>query len=275
MKAIQAFVFGNIYISLCAVVMVLYTARVFELVLHAEFYLFIFFASLTSYSFHWYLTPDVHSSSERYIWVNENKKLLLFLLIAGSCCSLIFIFLLLEHFKILLISAGVTFFYSANKIPFWPFTYLKKIIIGKTVYLAIVWTFVTAALPVLIAGKTWQVQNTFFCLNRFFLIYPICLLFDFRDKDEDKKQNILNIVGLLSIRSLRMFYYAFLVLFFISSALFFRNDFSLADLIILSMPGVLLLFSFDYSIRTRSDYWYYFYLDGLMMMSGILSFFIY
>ncbi|MEO8209311.1 MAG: UbiA family prenyltransferase, partial [bacterium] len=271
MKPIQIFVFGNIYISLCAVVMVLYTTQLFNLNISTNIFLFIFFATLNSYSFHWFLTPDIHSDSERYIWVNNNKTLLLILFIISSICSLIFIYFLRKYILILLIAAAVTFFYSASKIPFKPFTYLKKIIVGKTIYLAVVWTFVTAILPVLLSEKIWEDQNTFFFINRFFLIYPVCLLFDYRDKDEDKKQNIKNIVGLISLKALRLFYYICLLIFFISSVVLIYYDFSLIQFIIIVLPGIFLLFSFGYSINTKSDYWYYMYLDGLMMLSGIVN----
>ncbi|MEZ4821359.1 MAG: hypothetical protein R2942_02705 [Ignavibacteria bacterium] len=36
------------------------------------------FATMTSYSFHWYLTPDVSGPSPRFDWVDKNKKILLF-----------------------------------------------------------------------------------------------------------------------------------------------------------------------------------------------------
>ncbi|MEO8663916.1 MAG: hypothetical protein ABI462_00355 [Ignavibacteria bacterium] len=273
MKAVQAFVFGNIYISICAVVMVTYTVTTFNLYPGLYFYPFIFFATLTSYSFHWYLTPDVHSNSERYIWVNNNKKLLLVLLIISTACSLILIYFLRDHILIISIASVFTFFYSASKIPFIPFTYLKKIIVGKTVYLAIVWTYVTVVLPLLLNGGQWENKATLFSLNRFFLIYCICLLFDYRDKDEDREQNIRNIVGMISLRTLKIFYYVCLTAFFIFSALLSGDYFNLWQITILILPGLFLLISFEGSIKTKSDYWYYFYLDGLMMLSGIAALF--
>ncbi len=272
MKAIQIFIFGNIYISLCAVLMVIFTDRIFNLNSESGLYLFVFFATLTSYSFHWYLTPDVHSSSQRYIWVKNNKILLLVLFVLGVTGVMFFIYTLRDHLLVLFFMSALTFFYSASKIPFRPFIYLKRIIIGKTIYLAFVWTFVTVILPLILNGRNWDPHYTIFILNRFFLIFPVCLLFDYRDRDEDREQNIKNIVGIISLKALRIFYYTCLLFFFIFAFILLKINFSPYPFIILVVPGFFLLFSFGYSIKTKSDYWYYFYLDGLMMMSPVLFF---
>ena len=270
MKAIQTLIFGNIYISLCAVVMVQYTNYVFVLDININLFLFVFFATLTSYSFHWYLTPDVHSISERYIWVNDNKHLLLILFSVSFVITLFLFFSFSKFILALSLVSVFTFIYSACKIPLKPFVYLKKIIVAKTAYLALVWTFVSVILPVIINEKSWDFQNTLFCVNRFFLIYPVCLLFDYRDKDEDKKQNIKNIVAILNLKGLKILYYICLSVFFASALVLSRYNIHTWQLIILILPGIFLLFSFNYSIRTKSDYWYYFYLDGLMMLSGVI-----
>ena len=272
MKALQIFIFGNIYISLCAVLMVTYTNHIFNLNTNTDLLLFIFFATLTSYSFHWYLTPDVHSNSERYIWVNNNKSLLLGLFLLSSVFSLIFILPFKDHIITIAVIAFLTFLYSASKIPYKPFEFFKKVIIGKTAYLALVWTFVTVILPVIVSGKIWDTENTLFSVNRFLLIYPICILFDYRDKDEDREQHINNIMSLLSLDSIKKLFYLFVTAFMISSLIFFQYNFSFLQVIIILIPGMFLLFSFNHSILTKSDYWFYFYLDGLMMLSAVLSF---
>ncbi|MEP7145601.1 MAG: hypothetical protein ABI792_01190, partial [bacterium] len=267
---LNAFIFGNVFIAVCAVIMVIYTTYSFHLNIDFHFLYFVFFATLTSYSFHWYLTPDVQSTSERYIWVNNNKPLLLLLFIVGITGSLIFIYALRDHILLLLVVAFITFFYSANKIPLRPFQLLKKIILGKTIYLAMAWTLVTVVLPLAMNRMSPDQENILFSLNRFFLIYPICILFDYRDREEDWKQNIRNIVGVLSIKSIRIFYYSCLIIFFFTGILLLKDYYSVIQFCILVFPGILLLFSYNYSILTKSDYWYYFYLDGLMMLSGVL-----
>ena len=270
-KISQTIIFGNIYISIAAVLMSLYTFHIFEIQTDQSYLLFVFFATLTSYSFHWFLTPDVHSHSERYIWVNDHKKLLLTLFVTGSAGSAIFLYELRTHFLLLISLALFTFLYSASKIPVKPFEYLKRIVIPKTLHLAAAWTIVTVVVPLVITEKKWEPQYTIFMLNRFFLIYSICALFDYRDREEDKIQGIRNLVGLLSFGQIKFLFYVCLILFFITGVILPFHGIHLTELSILLLPGIFLLFSFNSSTGSVSDYWYYFYLDGLMMLSSVLT----
>lgn len=263
-------IFGNIYISLCAVIMCLYTYFTFSIKPDIYYVMFLFFASMTSYSFHWYLTPDVSGPSPRFNWVDKNKKVLLFFFVISFCATLILIYYLREHFLVLIVMAVLTFIYSAAKISKAPFIYLRKIIIGKTAYLAGIWTIVTTILPLIFSHSHFNNLTILFIINRFLLIYVICILFDFRDREEDSKNKVKNFIGEFSEKNLRNFYFFCLGLFFISSLLIYANGFSLVEFILNIIPGILLAFSFGHSIKTRSDYWYYFYLDGLMMLSGVL-----
>ena len=250
--------------------MCLYTYYTFNTDPEINYLLFLFFATMTSYSFHWYLTPDVSGPSPRFDWVDKNKKILLFFFLISFSATLILIYLLKDHFFLITAAAILTFIYSAAKISKAPFIYLRKIIIGKTAYLAGIWTFVTTALPLIISHNEFNNLAMLFILNRFLLIYVICILFDYRDIEEDRKNDVKNLIGKFSEKNLRIFYFIFLGLFFITSLFIYIYGFSEIDLIILIIPGILLTFSFGHSINTRSDYWYYFYLDGLMMLSGVL-----
>ncbi|HMQ70426.1 MAG TPA: hypothetical protein PKA90_15680 [Ignavibacteria bacterium] len=263
-------IFGNIFISVCAVVMSLYTYYTFGTEPDAIYLLFIFFATLTSYSFHWYLTPDVSGPSPRFDWVDKNKKILFLLFLISISATSMLIYQLRDHFFILAVTAILTFIYSAAKIAEKPFVYLRKIIIGKTAYLALIWTFVTAVLPLVISRHDINYSEILFILNRFLLIYTICILFDYRDREEDRRNKVKNFVGQLSRKTLKNFYFFFLGLFFLSAVLMYFNGTGTLDMIIILIPGILLLFTFEYSVNTISDYWYYFFLDGLMMMSGVL-----
>ena len=84
------------------------------------------------------------------------------------------------------------FFYSAPKIPLPYFRFLKQVAIGKTIFLTAVWTYVTAILPVFIAGEHFNHEMKWFAASRFFLIYGICILFDYRDRTDDREEGITN-----------------------------------------------------------------------------------
>ena len=160
--------------------------------------------------------------------------------------------------------------YTAPKIPMKPFTYIKKIAVMKTTYLTIVWVFITALLPVLVSETKWSYEVTLFTVNRLFLIFPICILFDYRDRLEDKLEGIKNIATVLSGRGLDYVFGICMLLNFLSAVLlqnYLQNWFYTTANI---APAVLLILTYRISKNSKSDLWYYFYLDGLMMLSGLI-----
>lgn len=264
------FIFGNFFIAVCAVIMFLHTKIIFSLNINPGFIPFIFFSTLCSYSLHWYLTAHSNSLSQRLKWSASHRKFLFFLFIISAICSAIFFVPVIQYYKFLIPLAFITFMYTAPKISMKPFTYIKKIAVMKTTYLTIVWVFITALLPVLVSETKWSYEVTLFTVNRLFLIFPICILFDYRDKLEDKLEGIKNIATVLSGRGLDYVFGICMLLNFLSAALlqnYLQNWFYTTANI---APAVLLILTYRISKNSKSDLWYYFYLDGLMMLSGLL-----
>ncbi|HEU0065216.1 MAG TPA: hypothetical protein VFQ58_09300, partial [Flavisolibacter sp.] len=132
------FVFTSLFIAVCAVLMVYQTIILFNLTLSWSLPGFVFFGSVCSYNFHWFLTPPTVSHPSRKTKWNINYKTVhLILFIIGLIASGIFTFLLIRHWIWLLLTAFLTFMYSAPKISFPVFISIRKIAIGKTIFLAI------------------------------------------------------------------------------------------------------------------------------------------
>ena len=93
-KIFDFFLFSSLFISLCAVVMVYQT---YQLLIYeqpsATLLLFIFFSTVCSYNFHWWLTPTSVHSSQRIYWAQQHKGLHLFLYIIGLVACVIFFFM--------------------------------------------------------------------------------------------------------------------------------------------------------------------------------------
>ena len=149
-KLFDFFLFSSLFISLCAVAMVYQTYQllIFEKP-SATLLLFILSSTVCSYNFHWWLTPTSVHSSQRINWAQQHKGLHLFLYITGFIACIIFFILLRQHWLAIAFGALLTFLYSAPKLPQTFFKALKKIAIGKTIFLAFVWMYVTSLLPVL------------------------------------------------------------------------------------------------------------------------------
>ncbi|HEX2606009.1 MAG TPA: hypothetical protein VHK91_01475 [Flavisolibacter sp.] len=269
-KGFDFFVFSSLFIACCAVLMAYQVHLLFDVYIPVSLYGFVFSGSVCSYNFHWYLTPpNVGGPSEKIIWNISNKKIHFGLFILGIILSGIFTILLIEHWLWLLFTAFVTFLYSAPKIPHPAAKKLQKIAVGKTVFLAFAWTHVTALLPLLMKSPILTNEQILFVLNRFYLIYAICILFDYRDREEDLKAGIKNLATSLNERGIDIIFWGSLVAFYITVFLL-RPYQDITNLICIALPGAILGFLYNPAKRDHSDYLYYFVLDGLMMLSAPL-----
>ncbi|HEY4205649.1 MAG TPA: hypothetical protein VGM31_02510 [Puia sp.] len=270
-KIFDFFIFSSLYIALCAVLMVWQTG---ELLLGSppseRLVGFVFFSTICSYNFHWYLTPYSVNPSRRASWTQRHKVVHFILYLVGLVGSAVYFFYLLPHIIALCFGAFVTFLYSAPKVPHPFFRRLRDVAVGKTIYLAFVWMYVTTVLPLVVAGATWSGGAILLVLSRFFLIYAICILFDYRDREDDKKDAIRNLITMLTEKGIDRLFFASLTAFGISTLGLAFFHFPGFYILLLLTPGIITALLFNRAKRDFSDYLYYVVLDGLMMFSGLL-----
>ncbi|MGZ3846577.1 MAG: hypothetical protein ACXVBH_11010, partial [Flavisolibacter sp.] len=125
--------------------------------------------------------------SEKEVWNICNKPIHLILFVIGLIGAATCTLLLINHWFWLGITAFVTFLYSAPKISHPAFSSLRNIAVGKTIFLAFAWMHVTTLLPLVLNLHTLDMHHVWFAVNRFFYIYAICILFDYRDVEDDRK----------------------------------------------------------------------------------------
>jgi len=270
-SAFNFFIFSSLYIALCAVLMVHQSWHLFlQGPPDTRLILFVFFSTMCSYNFHWWLTTHSTTPSERLQWAIHNKSLHFILYLAGLIGSAVYFFQLREHWFWIAVGAFVTFLYSAPKLPQHYFSLLRKVAVGKTIYLAFVWMYVTTILPFIVSGQPWRIGQTWFVLSRFFLIYAICIPFDYRDRADDKAGGIRSMITYFNERGIDNIFALSVGLFTVFTVLLLLYGFSIVQVALLLTPGILIAALYNYSKRHFSDYFYYFVLDGLMMLSALL-----
>ncbi len=231
---------------------------------------FAFFATVCSYNFHWYLTPRTASPSRRVQWTHRHRTLHAALYLTGAAGAIAFYFYLTKFTLAIGIAALLTFLYSAPKLPQRMFRRLRQIAIGKTFFLASVWVYVTAILPVIVARISWNASFYWYILSRFFLIYACCLIFDARDREDDRAEGIVSMVTVLTGRQLDRLFAISMALFFITGIGLSWFHYPALYIILLLIPGVILIFLYPETKHNYSDYLYYVILDGIVMLSGLL-----
>ncbi len=275
-SVVNFFLFSSCYIALCAVAMVYQVHLLFPQVnIPNVFYAFVFFSTVCSYNFHWWLTHHAVNGTERLHWALRHKGLHLALYVVGLLCAATFFWPLRLHWHWITFGAFVTFLYSAPKIPQKIFIGLRRIAIGKTIFLAFVWMYVTTLLPLLVATTEWQPGFTWLACSRFFLIYAICILFDYRDRADDKADGIRSMITWFDERGINILFTISLLLFGVFTLALYVNGSPLQTVCILLLPGIITAGIYPYAKRNFSDYLYYFVLDGLMMLSSLIMIMLY
>lgn len=207
-------------------------------------------------------------------WLARFKKVhfaLFFTGLAGVGVSSLF---LLDHWYWLLLSALITFLYSAPKIPHAYFKTLRKVALAKTIFLALVWMYVTTILPLLISDQPWRNDFTLFASARFFLIYAICILFDYRDREYDKSIGIRSLITWLSDKNITILFTISLLFFLIFTGWLIPFGYPSWIIIVLLIPGAITAVLYRYAKKNFSDMLYYFVLDGLMALSSLMTLFL-
>lgn len=269
-KSRDFFLFSSLFIAVCSVVMCWQTFYLFGLSAQLPFLLFVFFATLSSYNFHWYFTLQEVPGSAKVRWSYHNKTLHLFFFAASSAATIYFLIFLLDVWPWLLATAVFTFLYSAPKIPFVPFIWLRRIALGKTIFLAFAWTHVTAILPLIVAKLPFSTLTEIYAVQQFFLIYPICILFDYRDRHQDIKDGIRSLINQLDEKGIHIVFWGSLLVYLMATALLAVSGWLFWQTFVLLVPGLALSFLYKPAKNKAGDYLFYFILDGLMMLSGLL-----
>ncbi len=192
------------------------------------------------------------------------------LFVIGVAGTIYFLSFLLKHWLWLGFAAFTTFLYSAPKVPHPYFRALRKVAIGKTIFLAVEWMFVTTVLPFVYAEQNWRMDFILFILSRFFLVYAICILFDYRDRADDKVAGIRSMITYFGEKGITRLFIFSLLIFMFSTVLMAAYGYSVKSIVLLLVPGCIVALLYNYSRENFTDMFYYFLLDGLMMLSGLL-----
>lgn len=232
------------------------------------FYGFVFCGTVCSYNLHWALTTKLFQNPiSLKKGLNQIPVTIHIALAIAALIGAFVLFVLLRQHWFWLAGAGfLSFLYTAPKIPSPITRFLQKIAYGKTIFLTLAWTYITAVLPLLITDTPMDARHVLFCVNRFYLIYAICILFDLRDRESDQKENIRGMITEAALPAVDRIYWGSLLVYFATAAalLFY---FPMPVVFAFVIPGLILSFGYSWFKKQHSEFVYNFLLDGLMIFS--------
>lgn len=272
-RIIHFFLFGSIFISLCAVGLCIQTSLLLNLPLNNPgFYLFVFGATLVQYNLHYFFKTTAVANSLRLAWSQKNKGTHKILIMAGVALIVYSLFSFhLRHLIILVAFGVIAFFYS---FPLLPFTKrrIKDYGLLKILTLALLWTLVTVWFP---ADKINFTDLSFqlVFVRRFIFIFIMCLVFDIRDTETDRKEKIATLPVKLGIKRSYSLCYFLLFLFTLLSIIHFIYSDDFMQLLAMIISAAATLITIQYSKKNNSDMVYLAFIDGMMLLQALLVIF--
>ena len=270
-KLLEFILFSSIFIAACAVGFCIETNIILGLPLNSfSFYCFVFGATLLQYNLHYSTKKIAVKNSERLRWSHHNKKLHFFLLAVGGLLILFSFFSFhLKHFLILGCLGAISFLYSFPFLPVGKKRRIKDYGLLKIVTLSLLWTLVTVWFPVNnMPADRWLFIFVF--VKRFIFMFVLCLLFDLRDIEVDRKEKINTLAVMLGKKYSYNLSYGLLILFLVIALLQYLYLPQVSLFIAMVVSSLITFFIIERTKKTNSDFIYLAGIDGMMLIQAIL-----
>lgn len=251
-------VISSMYLAFAAMVMTWQTLYEFvpEGASSLPLLLFAGFCTFTAYLGYWYFTPS------------PIRKLHRGLLVIGFIGSAVWALFFYKHFISIGISVLCTVMYTAPL--FTRYQGFRNIHWGKSILLAFIWTYSTIQLPLQLSMAAASPAIKWFTLHRFSLLLMLCIVFDIRDIERDRQMGAFNFLHSMKETHQHLLVYTILLVFCFSSWKLLQLHEGRGDYFIWLTPGLVLGAIYPFVGKIKSDWFYYLFIDGLMMLSGLL-----
>lgn len=272
-SAVQFLLFTSLFSAACALVLCWATESLFlgkEIEVFSPLHTFVFACTLVVYNVHYLIKKSTPQLSDQYAWVQHNKFFNYLFLSLGLLLGAVFAFQMPKSiWQICLLLAALSFAYSIPFLPLKNKHRLKDFGWLKIILLSIVWTSVTAILPI-VYHQQIVAHYPFEILLRFVFLFILCLAFDIRDRAVDLEAGIFTIpnrIGLLNTYVLiTVLCLLYMVFAFVQ---YFR--FGFADRLGIQLLTALTTYWAIHFVRRHpSDKNYLLFVDGQMLLNGLL-----
>ena len=273
-KLIDLLLYGNYWIAICALAMVLQT-QIFlgHPVQYSILSAFVFSSTFFLYAAHRIVGISRLSeffNVDRYQVIARFKSHIFVYALVTGVASLYFFFHLSWTVQLALIipgilSLGYVIPFFGNRKRLRDFDHIKIYLI------AIVWAWVTVGLPSIIVGKVLTLPFLLMALERAIFIFAITLPFDIRDLVVDKHSGVQTIPSVIGLeRTKRLGLFSIFVFCLLVGINYWLGLYLISDLVALLISGFSTLYIIWISDQDRHDYFYSGLVDGTMILQFLL-----
>jgi len=271
--------FSNFFIAICAVAQGLVTYHLLKAKPSEHVLAFLFFSTLLIYNLAVLLSkPKAPQNSpfKRVRWIFAHHRFTISTTLISALC-LIPLGLLYLSFESKLLMVFVGLLSVAYNIPFLSLNQkkigLRNIPGIKLFLIAFVWASSCVLLPIVELESLHQIQvplseTVLLVAKRFLFVCAITVPFDIRDLFQDKLYELKTIPVILGEKKAWIFCQALLAIYLLLLVLFTKNI--NLDVIGLTLTVLLTGWLIFKSNFKRNEYYYFFYLDGTMLLQYLI-----
>jgi 4-hydroxybenzoate polyprenyltransferase len=265
---LNTLVYGNVFIALCAFAQVLVTYHFFPIPVNFDnnsYLLFVLLATYLQYNVQrgYYIINHVNPDSPRSKWVLKHKKIMGYT-IGASLIVLLFLCNKLSWQSIaIMVGAEIisTLYYLQ------PFN-LRRHGYVKPFLISAVWVISCSLVP-LIENQLLTEHSIWFMASQFVFISVLCMLFDIKDNDKDFLSGVNTYANRFGVTVTKVICALLIIIGFTCFYVFKSDASSSIGSIILRL---LLLLTILHTNDNRHAFYFYLWVDGLLIIQTILFF---
>ena len=272
MKWLQFILSHSIFIAFCAVAMCFQTAALLQL--QTDYWLtgFVFFATLFSYNSYWLFSKKIFGSVfyQQIFFKKERFKIALLAIYLTGLITCYFQTSLTVN--LVWPALLLNILYIVPLLPYKALRFTRRLGVLKTILLAFTWMFVTGFLPMQQSALSLTNFEAVLLLNRFLFMLLLCVVFDNRDVAVDKIKGLHNIATGLKPASVKFLVVMLFILLAGSVYMLQYLGLNLEQAFALLISAIATGYIFYLSLQKRSYFFYYFFVDGMMLFSAIATY---
>jgi 4-hydroxybenzoate polyprenyltransferase len=255
---------------LCAAALVLQTTQLMGYQFNFFFPAFVFASTLCSYNFH-FLLGKISIEEKLSIQFFFTHIVDIIFILSGAAGAVFFFTLSDAGIVDASIAFVLTCLYSLPLLSVKRFAFTRKAGFVKTILLAFTWTFVTAYLPLHTIRIAMETTAWYLLVQRFLFMLMLCILFDNRDIAADKIKGLHSLATDLPPKTMQWLVYLIFILLFTVNFLFRFNGATSLQSMALQLAALNTFVVYFFSNKKQGFFFYYFLVDGLMILSALLT----
>lgn len=264
---VKTVVYANVFISICAFAQVLLTYHLFPIPVNFannSYLLFILLSTYLQYNVQrGYMINAENAHSERSQWLLKHKKILMYS-IGASLITVMFLCNSLSWTSIgIMIGAEVV-----STLYYLPPVNLRKHGYIKPFLISAVWVISCSLVP-LIENQLLTKHSIWFIVSQFLFLSVLCLLFDIKDVEHDYMTGVNTCANKFGVNVTKLICVGFVISAF---SCFYKFQCETSVFIASIILSLLVCSTILFTNEKRHAFYYYLWVDGLLVIQTILFF---